>query len=416
MEIRMKVLLLGSKEYPAHFRTSACGGIEVHMESVVRHLLQKGVEVYLISRSVPGEKNVEHGINLHIYRVPCIESRLLRTVSLNLFASILSIFVIVKHRVELLHANDFTSGFFGSILKILLRRPLLLSAPTFGSLQPDWPLFIRGILAVFERFSISNSDHIFLFSPEDVRLVKRRFPKVGRLELLGNAVDVDEFAVARPPKASEMPLVLSPEIKVVVFIGRLVKSKGLDSLISAFQQVCLSVPSALIIVGDGPEAEQLREQVKQRQLEDQVFFVGRRRYVRDYLQAADLFVLPSLYEGFPISLLEAMASSKAVVASKVGAISSVIKDGVNGILVEPGDVEQLSKAMRLLLTEPELRARIGRSALETVESRYSWAHLSDRIYLAYAELAGRTSRDRDKEADRHRSQVDEQLQRMNEGQ
>ncbi len=408
MVIELKVLILGSKEYPARFRTSACGGIEVHVESVVKHLTGKGVDAYLVSRSIPGERNVEHATNLHIYRVPCVESRLLRTFSLNLLACVASVFLITRHRVELLHANDFTSGLFASILKALFRRPLLLSVPTFGSLQPDWPPLVKKLLAIFERFSIASSDVIFLFSPTDARYVERRYPRgFAKVRLLGNAVDLAGFSSLRYVEPFRMFPGLSPDTKIVLFIGRLVKSKGLAYLLKAFQEVSVTIPSVLIIVGDGPERKHLEDDVKRRQLENRVVFVGKRAEVRDFLLAADLFVLPSLYEGFPLSLLEAMASGKPVLATKVGAIPFIIQDGVNGILAEPGNAEQLSKGIKLLLEQPDLRARMGHNAFETVKRRHNWAALSETIYEAYNELVGRDTTDGDKKTNHDASQVHE---------
>jgi len=385
----MKILVLGSKEYPAHFRSEACGGIEVHVEAVVKSLLKKGLEVFLVTRLLPNGKMMEHKGALHIYRVPSLHRRLFRTFTFNLSSFFLSIFLIARHDLQLIHANDFTSGFFGALLKLLLKRPFLLSAPTFGSKQVEWPSFVRPILLAFERFSLTTSDFVFLFVPSDIDYVSLRYGvSPTKVRFLGNGVDITRFNRVRAADSSKGKIGLSKDAKVVIFVGRLTRSKGLEYLIRAFRKIAEETNSVLLIVGDGAEKTNLQRLVQEIKLQGHVVFLGRRLNVENLLKMADAFALPSVYEGFPISLIEAMASRKPIVATKVGAIPFVIEDGVDGLLVEPGNVDQLSQAILRILSNDELHERLSDAAYRKVRERYSWEKISDEIYSAYRRLIG----------------------------
>jgi glycosyltransferase involved in cell wall biosynthesis len=267
-------------------------------------------------------------------------------------------------------------------LKKIFKKPFLLSAPTFGSKQPEWPKIIKLILYFLEKFALKVADFVFLFSEGDIKYVKSRF-KIYCVEFLGNGVDVDKFENASSMHFKEAPL----ERKIIMFVGRLTKSKGLNYLIRAFSKLIEYVDVELVLVGDGPEKACLLRLIKEEKVEDRVVFLGTRRDVEKILKLADVFVLPSIYEGFPVSLLEAMAARRPIVATRVGAIPSVIKDGVNGLLIDPGDVQQLFEKLLLLLKlNPELGDIISMNAFLTVKERYSWKVIAEKVYGRYEKI------------------------------
>jgi Glycosyltransferase len=125
-----------------------------------------------------------------------------------------------------------------------------------------------------------------------------------------------------------------------------------------------------LVIGTGDLQDALKQQVKALGLEDCVIFTGMRTDVPRLVAAMDVFVMSSHWEGLPIALLEAMASSKAVLCTRVGGIPDVVIDGDNGLLVEPRDVPQFAKRLDDLLQDPALRARLGQRARETVIARF----------------------------------------------
>jgi glycosyltransferase involved in cell wall biosynthesis len=175
--------------------------------------------------------------------------------------------------------------------------------------------------------------------------------------------------------------------KIIVSVGRLTKSKGLSFLIQAFSELIKHVDATLVLVGDGPEKMHLLKLIKEKKIEKRVIILGARKDVERILKLADVFVLPSIYEGFPISLLEAMAAKKPIVATRVGAIPDVIENEVNGLLVEPKDVQGLCEKLLLLLKfNPKLGNDISKRAYLKVKERYSWRVIAEKVYNAYGKI------------------------------
>ncbi len=148
----------------------------------------------------------------------------------------------------------------------------------------------------------------------------------------------------------------------VITVGRLSAEKNQALLLRAFAQAAQTVPAALTLVGDGPEAPALRALAAELGLTDRVRFAGQRRDVAALLSEADLFVLSSDYEGLPLALLEAMGAGLPILSTAVGGIPDVVTD--NGLLTPPGDRDALANAMARLLEDPALRQRMGRRSLD----------------------------------------------------
>ncbi|MHB8482302.1 MAG: glycosyltransferase [Nitrospiria bacterium] len=161
---------------------------------------------------------------------------------------------------------------------------------------------------------------------------------------------------------------------IVGSIGRLIDNvKGYSCLIEAIN--CLKCifgdDSMLIIVGDGPDRRMLEDQVKILKLEEQVKFIGGKHSISEYLKKTDIFVLASVSEGFPNVLLEAMAVSKPVVATRIGGIPEVVVEGETGLLVPPRDPKALAEAIYYMKTHPMEAQEMGRKGRKRVEEFFS---------------------------------------------
>lgn len=139
-----------------------------------------------------------------------------------------------------------------------------------------------------------------------------------------------------------------------------------------------------MLVGGGQERQALQELVKELDLEERVTFVGKvsNGEVPKYMVASDVFVLPSLSEGFPLVTLEAMASGLPIVATKVGGLPEIVKDGDNGFLIEPKNPEQIAEKVLSLLVDEELREKISRNNQEKAK-HYSWENIVERLEEVY---------------------------------
>jgi len=155
-------------------------------------------------------------------------------------------------------------------------------------------------------------------------------------------------------------------------VGTFKRQKGHRYLVDAFASVASQFSGLhLLLVGDGDLAGEVKAQVETARLVDRVHFLGSRRDVPDLLAASDSFVLPSLWEGLPVALVEAMASSLPIVATAVSGTSQVMVDGATGWLVSPGDAPALAAAMTELLSDPVRASAMSAAARERVTAYLS---------------------------------------------
>jgi glycosyltransferase involved in cell wall biosynthesis len=216
-----------------------------------------------------------------------------------------------------------------------------------------------------------------------------------RVVCIQHAADTARFRPAAPGEARELRAQLGLPLDGVlaVFTGRLLRGKGLEILIEAFARLLPDHPNAhLVIVGAGAGQvlsveDGLRADVAERGLSSRVTFTGRVDNVEDYLRACDVFAFPSLYEGLPHSPLEAAAAGLPVVASRTGGIPDVVVHGETGLLVEPGDIDGVTAALRALFGDAVLRERFGRHARELAIERFSLAAVSARYRELFERLA-----------------------------
>jgi glycosyltransferase involved in cell wall biosynthesis len=178
-----------------------------------------------------------------------------------------------------------------------------------------------------------------------------------------------------------------PEDKVIGIIGRLAEVKGHDTLIRAMPAVLAKEPKArLLIVGDGPQRPALNQRLHELGLLGHVTFTGQISNVGAALRAIDVVAMPSLREGLPYALLEAMALDRPVVASAVGGLAETINHCENGVLFRVGDAQALAKALLSVLGDTDLKQTIVRGSRNTVED-FDIARHVDRLVAMYNALA-----------------------------
>lgn len=179
-----------------------------------------------------------------------------------------------------------------------------------------------------------------------------------------------------------------PDAPVVLSVGNLIPVKGQELLLRAFAAIHNRFPtSSLEIIGDGPERARLQQKAKERGLAGKIHFRGRqsRAQVADAMRRATVFALPSRYEGLGCVYLEAMASGKPVIACRGQGIEEVIKTGMNGCLIAADDLPGLEDTLAQLLTQAELREKIGAAARQTILQGYSMQEQAARLFRIYRE-------------------------------
>ncbi len=212
-----------------------------------------------------------------------------------------------------------------------------------------------------------------------------------KLVTIQNGVEIERFERASP--ADRALLGIRDRDAVVACVARLSPEKGHAVLLDAFRLVLARHPDArLLIIGEGDEQAGLERRAADLALSGRVQWLGLRSDVPELLAAADVFVLPSLQEGFPMVVLEALAAGKAVVATEVGAISKVVRDGENGLLVPPGDARALAGAIGYLLHDPALRRRLGDNGRALVREHFDFEATVTRYDEVYRSVLSETGR------------------------
>lgn len=214
----------------------------------------------------------------------------------------------------------------------------------------------------------------------DILSSREQIPE-SKIHLIHYGVDLD------PQQESRSIPDTTAKVPVIGCVSRLVREKGHPVLLRALQLLKRNgVQFQALIVGDGPERNTLEKLTLQYELTDAVSWVGLQHDISPWLSKFDIFVLPSAWEGLPISILEAMAARLPVIATAVGGTPEAVVDHQTGILVLPGDSEQLFQALHCLIMNPQLRTKMGITGRCRVENQFSITLAADNTYKLYKQL------------------------------
>jgi sugar transferase (PEP-CTERM/EpsH1 system associated) len=220
-----------------------------------------------------------------------------------------------------------------------------------------------------------------------------------KIEMIHNGVDTERFrpASAQEPKQALLPF---PADSIVIgTVGRVQEVKDQQCLVDAFIRLrgmaCTThLNLRLAIVGDGPLLPALKEKVRAAGIEDAVWLPGARADVHDIMRQFSIFALPSIAEGTPVTILEAMASGLPVVATRVGGVPEVVKQDVTGKLVAPRDPAALAEALAAYCADPQLAAKHGQAGRMSVEQKNSTAAMTQAYLGLYDSLYARVAHTR----------------------
>jgi glycosyltransferase involved in cell wall biosynthesis len=180
---------------------------------------------------------------------------------------------------------------------------------------------------------------------------------------------------------------VAPDRFVVGWIGRMTGVKRIDDVLLAVRRLRdRGVDAVLCMVGDGPDRDAVERRARELGIVRNSLFLGYQEEVAPYYAAFDALILPSANEGTPVSAIEALAGGRPVVATRVGGVPDVVRDGVDGFLVKPGDVDAMAERLALLAADADLRRRMGESGSASVRERYSVDRLLDDIDALYRSL------------------------------
>ena len=279
-----------------------------------------------------------------------------------------------RERFDVVHTHTSKGGFLGRIGARLAGVPLVIHTAHgfyFNQINcgPKEVMFYRSL----EKFASLFCDLIISVNEEDrLRAIQKKVVRPSKIRTVINGINTKRLENVVPPDSLPADLDPSGQGILIGTTGRLMQQKGYDYLIQAMPSVLREFPGARVIfVGEGPLESELKGLAYQVGVSDQCRFLSFRTDIPELLAVFDIFVLPSLWEGLSISLLEALAAGKPIVATKIKGNREVIDHGVNGLLVNPGDPAALAEGIIHLLRDKEKARAMGERARKKAIASFS---------------------------------------------
>jgi glycosyltransferase involved in cell wall biosynthesis len=359
------------------------GGAERILAATTPLLCAQRVEVHILTRRYPGLAPFEMIQGVPVHRLPIPGPKAMASLTFTLFALPL----LRRLRPDIIHAHELFSPTTTAVAaKQLLGTPVVATAHRSGFIGDVQRLKRKAFGEQRLAYFRTHVDRFVVISQEiDRELAGVGVPPEHRC-FIPNGVDTKRF---RPLSFEEKrslrnSLGLPEDALITIFTGRLAPEKRVDQLLTIWPAVRSMHPKALLLLlGTGSEEAALR-----RAAGVGVQFAGRVEEVAPYLQAADLFVLPSAAEGLSVALLEALAAGLPVVATAVGGAPDVIEHNKHGWLIPPDDSTALQEAVLTLLHDPARRSDLGQQARERMTQEYALPIIAEQLRALYIRLAG----------------------------
>jgi glycosyltransferase involved in cell wall biosynthesis len=293
---------------------------------------------------------------------------------------------IEEKKIDIIHAHGTRANSNVYWAAHSLKIPLIYSIHGW-SFHDNQQSFIKKIRIFSEKFLTSKSVINISVSESNKQTGVKNIKSFTSV-VVNNGIDQEKFNPAKAFKNIRKELGINEQQIVLLFIARFTSHKQPLTLIHAFAIALKRMPNLqLLMVGEGDEKDAALQLAKELSIEKNIIFEPFRQDVPDVLNAADIFILPSLWEGLPIGLLEAMSMGKAVIASDVDGTCEIIKDKYNGCLIALNNLQnELAEKIILLSSDAELRQQYGCKAMETVKNRFNAATMTKQIEDIYTSL------------------------------
>ena len=371
------------------------GGPALHVAYLSAGLRERGYGTTLVAGSLArGEESmafVAQELGVPVIRLNALK----RDISpLRDAMSVVRLASLIRHqRPHILHTHTAKAGAIGRLAAILAgdARPPIVVHTYHGHVLSGYFDPVRAnAFRLIERWLAKMTTTLIAVSPQ-VRddLVRLGVAPPGKFAVVRLGVELEERIPAGANGRAETRRVLGipPDRFTVGWVGRMTGIKRTDDVLLAVRKLReRGVDACLCMVGDGPDRDHVEQRAHDLGIVKHCLFLGYQEDVAPYFAAFDTMVLPSANEGTPVTAIEALAAARPVVATRVGGVPDVVREGEDGFLVDPGDVEALADRLATLARDPALRERMGAAGRERVLPRYAVARLVDDMDRLYREL------------------------------
>jgi glycosyltransferase involved in cell wall biosynthesis len=372
------------------------GGPALHVAYLSAGLRDRGYDTTLVAGSLAlGEESmagVAQGLGVPIVTVPELHREISPLRDLRAVYHLADL--IHEVRPHILHTHTAKAGTIGRLAARLLgdNGPPIVVHTFHGHVLRGYFDPVRSTaFRLLERWLAQRTTALIAVSPE-VRddLVSLGVAPQEKFTVVRLGIELDERVGddgPAPGAETRRALGIPSDRFVVGWIGRMTAVKRTDDVLLAVRALRdRGVDAVLCMVGDGPDRAAVERRAHELGIVRDSLFLGYQDEVASYYAAFDALILPSANEGTPVSAIEALAGGRPVVATRVGGVPDVVRDGIDGYLVEPGDVDAMAARLADLAADPPLRHRMGEAGRASVHERYSVDRLLDDVDRLYREL------------------------------
>jgi glycosyltransferase involved in cell wall biosynthesis len=365
------------------------GGIGQYVWNLSRLLAKNGVKVTVLAPVLMSSPSQERLAGFNVYRVSALRFPFLDSLPLNMFGVLRAL--ARGHDLDIvhLHGHVYLFSFFGALFCSFLKIPYVITHHGEGvplSSLSRLGKFLRDITQA--RYVLRHARKVISVNRYEVKALIQRYKVPPRkIVVIPNGVDQNRF---NTPQAYKSDLLKEwSDRKVILSGGVLARWKGFDYLIHAMKLVVKERDDArLAITGNGPDRARLQNLMFSLGLEEHVKFLG---YLDENLMPlcyslSSMYVLPSIYDVCPTSVLQAMSSEKPVIVTSHGGQTELVIDGKTGLIVEPCNAEALAKAILTLLSDEELALSMGKQGRQVILKKFAWHKICKKILRVYRDV------------------------------
>lgn len=357
---------------------SEIGGAQTHLMEVVRYMHRAGHDVSVVTGTTGWLTNELAAIGVDYEILPDLVREINPAKDIKTINSICHI--LADKQPDIIHCHSSKAGIVGRIAGAIKNIPAVFTAHGWA-FTSGVSSTKRIIYAAIEHMMLGITQKVICVSEFDRQLAKRWFlHNYSKIVTVHNGI-VDKTFNSDIVREHSIPLKL-------VSVARFFHQKNNMELIRAVEQInkLHSGSLQLNMVGDGPLLSEAQAYVTSHKLEDDVHFLGTRTDVDDILNQNDIFCLISNYEGLPISIIEAMRAEMPIIASDVGGVNELVKDGVNGFLIPRGNISELVDKLKYILEHKELIKSMGEASRKIYEEEYTADRMNQKILSVYNEV------------------------------
>ncbi len=383
---RKKILYLITK--------SNWGGAQRYVFDLASNLPQQRFEPVVAAGGDDALFRALREAGIRTIRIPGLKS------NIGLFNDLIALYrvtrLVISEQPDIVHLNSSKIGIIGAFANRIAGfcmhvRPRVVFTAHGWVFTEDRARPVRWLMKNISAVAAYFHDRVITLSSRDHELAKA-FAPPNKLALIPNGIDpafYDERARAREFLSRHLERDLTPNTLVIGTIAELTPNKGLKYLIHAAGLMARRVDrnrSIIVIIGEGKERASLEQMTRVRGLSDMVYFAGFIPEAARYLRGFDVFVAPSVKEGLPYAVMEAMAAGLPIVASDVGGIPDLIDSSDSGVIIRPKSPIRIASSVHTLLNDPTRRSALGNKAQERVASTFPLRHMITRTTRLYTKL------------------------------